>query len=80
LTVFFRVLELVCELLTLTILLRAILSWVSPGNTNIFTDILYHITEPILAPLRRIIPRAGMIDFSPLVAVIVLQIIVVIIP
>ncbi len=39
-------------------------------------NILYRVTEPILAPLRRVIPRAGMLDFSPLVAIILLQLIV----
>jgi YggT family protein len=34
---------------------------------------LHEITEPILAPLRNIIPRFGMIDFSPFVAIILLE-------
>lgn len=37
--------------------------------------VLYDITEPILEPLRRVIPRLGMLDFSPLVAIILLNII-----
>jgi len=64
-----------CEVLTLAIFLRAILSWFSPGTTNILTNILYQVTEPILAPLRRIIPRIGMLDFSPMVAIIILQLV-----
>ena len=36
---------------------------------------LHEVTEPILAPLRNVIPRIGMIDISPLVAIILLQII-----
>jgi YggT family protein len=71
----FRFLELLCEVLTLLILVRVIVSWVSPGQTNTLTNILYQVTEPILGPLRRIIPRVGMLDFSPLVAVILLQVI-----
>ena len=42
--------------------------------------ILYRITEPVLSPLRRILPRAGMIDFSPLAAIILLQLIIYLIP
>ena len=72
---FFRFLELLCEVLTFLILVRVIVSWVSPGQTNTLTNILYQVTEPILGPLRRIIPRAGVLDFSPLVAVILLQVI-----
>lgn len=71
----FRFLELLCEVLTLLILVRVIVSWVSPGQTNTLTNILYQVTEPILGPLRRIIPRVSMLDFSPLVAVILLQVI-----
>lgn len=63
-----------CELLTLAIFARVILSWVIP-RPNTLTIILDKITEPILAPLRRIIPRTGMFDFTPLVAIILLQII-----
>jgi YggT family protein len=36
---------------------------------------LYELTEPILAPLRSVIPRIGMIDITPLVAIILIQII-----
>lgn len=64
-----------CEVLTIAIILRAILSWFSPRPTNVAAVILFRVTEPILAPLRRIIPRAGMFDFTPLVAILILQLI-----
>ena len=71
----FRFLELLCEVLTLLILVRVVISWVSPGQTNTLTNILFQVTEPILGPLRRIIPRVGMLDLSPMVAIILLQVI-----
>jgi len=71
----FSFIQLLCQVLTLAILLRIVVSWFSPGPTNVLTKMLYQTTEPILAPLRRIIPRVGMIDFTPLVAVIILQVI-----
>ncbi len=74
-TFLFHFLSLLCEVLTLAILIRAILSWFSPRPTNMLANILYQITEPILSPLRRIIPRLGMLDFTPLVAIILLQLI-----
>ena len=37
--------------------------------------ILYRLTEPFLAPLRRIIPRVGRFDFTPVVAIILIQVI-----
>ena len=79
-TFLFDFLELLCEVLTLTILVRVILSWFTPQPTNVLFKILYQITEPILAPLRRIIPRVGMFDFTPMVAIILLQLIAYLLP
>ena len=79
-TFFFNFLELLCEVLTLAILVRVIVSWFPQRPTNMLTNILYRVTEPILAPLRRIIPRVGPLDLSPLVAVILLQIIATLLP
>ncbi len=76
----FNFLKLLCEVLTLAIFLRAILSWFSPGQTNMLVSILYQVTEPLLAPLRRIIPRVGMLDLTPLVAIILLQLITYLLP
>jgi len=71
----FSFIRVLCEVLTIAIILRAILSWFSPRPTNRLAIILYRVTEPILAPLRRIIPRVGALDFTPLVAIILLQLI-----
>ncbi len=77
---FFSLIRILCEVLTIAIIIRSVLSWFSPRPTNILSVILYRITEPVLAPLRRIIPRAGMIDFSPLVVIILLQLIASLLP
>ncbi len=74
-TFLFNFLQLLCEVLTMAILVRVILSWFSLGPSNMLANILYRVTEPVLAPLRRIIPRMGMLDFTPLVAIILLQVI-----
>ena len=76
----FRFIEFLCEILSIAIFLRAILSWFSPGSTNTLVVILHRATEPILAPLRRIIPRTRGLDFSPLVAIILLQLIIRLLP
>ncbi|MBI4336447.1 MAG: YggT family protein [Chloroflexi bacterium] len=57
------------------ILVRSIMSWF-PGmqNTPVF-HLVYQVTEPMLAPLRRILPRTGLIDLSPLVAILLLLLI-----
>ena len=51
----------------LVLLARAILSWVpmrSDGGLGGIQHVLYQLTEPLLAPLRRVIPPAGMFDLS----------------
>lgn len=57
------------------ILIQAILSWVNPGTYNPLTSLLWSLTEPVLRPARRLIPSMGGIDFSPLVVLIVIQVI-----
>ncbi len=74
-TIFVSIIRVLCDVLAILILLRVIVSWYLPRPTNMLIVILYRVTEPFLAPLRRIIPRVGRLDFSPLVAVILLQLI-----
>ena len=70
----------IIQILTFVIFLRVILSWivVMMQTRNEFLisayRILEQITDPILAPLRRIIPSAGGIDFTPMIAIILLWI------
>ncbi|MCH8949971.1 MAG: YggT family protein [Chloroflexi bacterium] len=63
------------RLLILAIFFRAILSWFVRDPNNPIVRVLDQITEPVLEPLRRIIPRMGMMDLSPLVAIILLSVI-----
>ncbi len=79
-TFLFNFLRLLCEVLTMAIFIRVIVSWFSPRPTNMLAVILYRVTEPILAPLRRIIPKAGPFDFTPMVAIILLQLISYLLP
>ena len=62
-------------LLGLAILARVLLSWVRVSPYHPAVELLYQITEPVLAPLRRVIPSIGMMDISPVIALILLQII-----
>ncbi|HLF71851.1 MAG TPA: YggT family protein [Dehalococcoidia bacterium] len=62
--------------LSLLIFIRAILSFF-PGIVNprgSISEFLYTVTEPVLAPIRAILPSMGGIDLSPMVAIFVLQI------
>jgi YggT family protein len=75
---FIRFISFLCWLLSILIIARSIMSWFSPRPTNIVAIYLYKVTEPLLMPLRRIVPRTGMIDFTPLLAIIILYLIPVI--
>jgi len=61
------------SLLTIAIFVRAILSWFQMDPRSPLIQALDAITEPILEPIRRVMPRIAMIDFSPLVAILLLQ-------
>ena len=53
------------------ILIRALVSWVSPDPYNPVVRFLYQTTEPVLVPIRRFLPPAG-VDFSPIIAFLVI--------
>jgi YggT family protein len=61
------------EVLTLAIFLRAIISWFRLSPNNPLQVILVQVTEPILAPLRRVVPSLGLFDITPWIAMILVQ-------
>ena len=61
--------------LYVAIIVRSLMSWFNPSPDNPLVRFVYEITEPVLAPLRRIVPRIGMIDITPIVAIVLLQLI-----
>ena len=59
-------------ILYLALIGRVVISWLNIGPSSPFfpiVNVLYQITEPILAPIRRILPRFGTLDLSPMVAI-----------
>ena len=66
--------DLLFSILGFAIIARALVSWVSIDPSHPIIMILHQITEPILAPLRRYIPPVGMMDITPIVALVLLQI------
>lgn len=58
--------------LTLAIVARSLMSWFPVDPNNPFAQLIHRITEPILGPLRRVVPRVGMIDLTPMAAIIIL--------
>ena len=67
--------SLLFQVLTFAIIARALISWFPLGPDHPIVRILHDVTEPILAPLRRVIPMIGMIDITPLVAILLLQVV-----
>ena len=68
-------LDLLITALYFAIFGRVIMSWISPRGGDPLSTILHQITEPILGPIRNVLPKLGMFDFAPIVALIVLGII-----
>lgn len=62
-------------ILTLLVLARALLSWFDPGYRTTVGQILVQITEPLLAPIRRLLPGTGAIDLSPIILILGLQVV-----
>jgi YggT family protein len=58
--------------LWLLVLGRMVMSWIDPGGRNQVSAFLVQTTEPILAPVRRLLPSTGMVDWSGFVVLIVL--------
>jgi len=57
------------------VLIRIILSWVAPGSYNPVIALVYSLSEPVMAPARRLIPNFGGLDLSPIVVFVVLTLI-----
>jgi YggT family protein len=68
-----RVIDLLLHFYMWLILIRAVVSWLSPDPNNPIVQFLYRVTEPVLEPVRRLVPtwRIG-IDLSPLIVFLVI--------
>ena len=65
------------SLYTWVIVARALVSWVSPDPRNPIIQLLARLTEPVLRPLRKLVPPAmtGNIDLSPILAILLIQLV-----
>lgn len=64
--------SLIISLLTALLIIQAVLSWIQPSSPVQY--VLHQLTDPILQPIRRALPLVGGIDLSPLVALLLLQV------
>jgi YggT family protein len=68
-----KVVNLVLTIYLWIIIARALVSWVNPDPYNPIVRFLYRATEPVLAPVRRLIPfQTGGIDLSPLIVLLII--------
>ncbi|MDP2718289.1 MAG: YggT family protein [Dehalococcoidia bacterium] len=67
--------DLFLNALTIAIIIRAVLTWFPIRYDNPIVVFFHQVTEPFLAPLRRIIPRVGMLDITPMAAILLLYLI-----
>ncbi len=63
----------VAQALVLAIFVRVIMSWVPMRLPFGLNELVWNVTEPVLAPIRRYLPVAGGMDFSPLIAFLLIQ-------
>ena len=66
-------LALLLQILLMAIFVRVLLTWLPIDQSNPIVRVLFDVTEPVLAPFRRVIPRIGMFDLSPIAAMLVIQ-------
>ena len=64
---------LLTTVLTLLILARVVISWVMPTGGGELVAFVYSATEPILAPIRNLLPQMGGFALSPMIAILILQ-------
>lgn len=68
-----KVIDIVLTIYMWIIVARALISWVNPDPYNKIVIFLYRITEPVLRPIRKIIPRHSLpIDFAPLIVLLII--------
>ena len=65
-----QIISAILTILIWIIVIRALISWVNPDPYNQIVQFLYRVTEPILMPIRRILPAMGGFDLSPIVALV----------
>jgi len=72
-----RILVIALNIYMWIIIIRALISWVSPSPYNPIVRFLYRVTEPALRPVRRILPLQGLgVDFSPVVVILVILLLI----
>ncbi|HOF05859.1 MAG TPA: YggT family protein [Syntrophales bacterium] len=68
-----KIIDLVLNIYIWVIIFRAVISWVNADPYNPIVNFLYRATEPVLRPIRRLLPFGGTgIDLSPLIVILII--------
>lgn len=67
--------NILATVLFFAIFIRALMTWIMPQDSTGFSRVLTEITEPVIAPIRKVMPSLGGLDFSPWVAMILIQLV-----
>ena len=68
----FQIISYVLTAMQFAIIARALFSWFDPTGKTPIGQILLKVTDPIIVPIRRVLPSAGFVDFSPMVALLII--------
>ncbi len=71
---FVAIFGILVNLYTLVILARVLMSWVNIDPYSPLARVIFDLTEPVLAPVRNLLPPAGGFDFSPIIVIILLSV------
>jgi YggT family protein len=71
-----KLLSLLCQLYVFALIGRVVCTWVNADPYNPIVRFLVQVTDPVLDRLRRVIPPIAGLDFSPLIAILVVQILI----
>ncbi|MDT8437650.1 MAG: YggT family protein [Wenzhouxiangellaceae bacterium] len=74
-----RLLRMLLVMYMVLIIAEVILSWVGGGVRHPIIPLIYQLTQPVLTPIRRVLPSLGGLDLSPLVAIIGIQFLMILI-
>ncbi len=68
-----RVIDIVAEVFFWAVFARIMLGWIRIDIDPAITRLLHEFTEPVLMPIRNMMPKAGMFDFSPIVGLLLVR-------
>ena len=75
----FDLMKVVIWIYIISLLVQAIMSWIGSAHGNYVAPLIQSLTNPLLRPIRNVVPNMGALDLSPLVAILILNILLIIV-